>query len=52
MVRRRLEKRFECRLPATLLWHAPTVTAIAEHLAELLSTRRADPRSDAAVPAV
>jgi len=52
MVRRRLEKRFECRLPATLLWHTPTVTAIAEHLAELLSARGADPRSNAAVPAV
>ncbi|MCX2730883.1 acyltransferase domain-containing protein [Saccharopolyspora sp. NFXS83] len=38
MVRRRLEKRFECKLPATLLWQAPTVTAIAEHLTELLSS--------------
>jgi len=47
MVRRRLEKRFECRLPATLLWHTPTVTAIAEHLAELLSSS-----GDAVVQAV
>jgi 6-methylsalicylic acid synthase len=49
-----LEKRFECRLPATLLWHTPTVVAIAEHLAELLSSaaREANPRSDAVVPAV
>ena len=48
MVRRRLEKRFECRLPATLLWQTPTVSAIAEHLAELLSssTRGASPRPD------
>ncbi|MBU3062191.1 acyltransferase domain-containing protein [Nocardia sp. NEAU-G5] len=54
MVRRRLEKRFECRLPATLLWHTPTVVAIAEHVAELLSSsaREANPRSDAVVPAV
>ncbi|WP_216893689.1 type I polyketide synthase [Nocardia alni] len=48
MVRRRLEKRFECRLPATLLWQTPTVDAIAEHLAELLSSST-DPRSTAAV---
>lgn len=52
MVRRRLEKRFECRLPATLLWHTPTVAAIAEHVAELLSTRGENPRSDAVVSAV
>ncbi|MFE5563949.1 acyltransferase domain-containing protein [Amycolatopsis japonica] len=37
MVRRRLEKRFGHRLPSTLLWQTPTVTAIAEYLAELLS---------------
>jgi 6-methylsalicylic acid synthase len=24
-------------LPATLLWHQPTVTAIADHLTELLT---------------
>jgi 6-methylsalicylic acid synthase len=38
MVRRRLEKRFGCRLPSTLLWQTPTVSAIAEHIANLLST--------------
>ncbi|HET8680743.1 MAG TPA: acyltransferase domain-containing protein, partial [Micromonosporaceae bacterium] len=38
VIRRRLEKRFGHSLPATLLWHQPTVTAIAEHLAELLSS--------------
>ncbi|WP_370948430.1 beta-ketoacyl synthase N-terminal-like domain-containing protein [Amycolatopsis sp. cg5] len=38
MVQRRLEKRFECKLPVTLLWRTPTVVAIAEHLADLLST--------------
>ncbi len=37
MVRRRLEKRFECRLPSTLLWQTPTVSAIAGHVADLLS---------------
>jgi 6-methylsalicylic acid synthase len=37
VIRRRLEKRFGHRLPATLLWHQPTVAAIADHLAELLS---------------
>jgi 6-methylsalicylic acid synthase len=37
VVRRRLEKRFGQALPATLLWHQPTVSAIAEHLAALLA---------------
>jgi 6-methylsalicylic acid synthase len=36
VIRRRLEKRFARSLPATLIWHQPTVTAIAEYLAELL----------------
>ncbi|GAA4519798.1 hypothetical protein GCM10023096_41460 [Nonomuraea ferruginea] len=38
MVRRRLEKRFGRRLPATLLWQQPTISAIADHLVELLAT--------------
>ncbi|WP_049569729.1 type I polyketide synthase [Nonomuraea sp. SBT364] len=38
MVRRRLEKRFGCRLPATLLWQQPTISAIAAHVADLLAT--------------
>ncbi|RJQ80838.1 acyltransferase domain-containing protein [Amycolatopsis panacis] len=38
MVRRRLEKRFGHRLPSTLLWQTPTVTAIADHLAGLLTS--------------
>ncbi|MBN6052855.1 acyltransferase domain-containing protein [Nonomuraea sp. RK-328] len=42
MVRRRLEKRFGCRLPATLLWQQPTISAIAGHLVELLATSRPD----------
>jgi 6-methylsalicylic acid synthase len=36
VIRKRLEKRFGHKLPATLLWHQPTVTAIAEHLAGVL----------------
>ncbi|MDA0636081.1 beta-ketoacyl synthase N-terminal-like domain-containing protein [Nonomuraea sp. MCN248] len=38
MVRRRLEKRFGRRLPATLLWQRPTIAAIADHLGRLLAT--------------
>ncbi|GAA3945060.1 type I polyketide synthase [Actinoplanes auranticolor] len=36
VIRRRLEKRFGHRLPATLLWQRPTVSAIVDHLAEQL----------------
>jgi 6-methylsalicylic acid synthase len=36
VIRKRLEKRYGHKLPATLLWNQPTVTAIAEHLAGLL----------------
>ncbi|MBU3863213.1 acyl carrier protein [Streptomyces sp. 4503] len=39
VIRRRLEKRFGHKLPATPLWHQPTVVAISEHVAELLSAR-------------
>ncbi|ONI92679.1 hypothetical protein ALI22I_02665 [Saccharothrix sp. ALI-22-I] len=35
-IRRRLEKRFRLSLPATLLWNHPTVTAIADYLADQL----------------
>uniref|UniRef100_UPI002AD35CBF beta-ketoacyl reductase n=1 Tax=Frankia sp. Cr1 TaxID=3073931 RepID=UPI002AD35CBF len=41
MIRRRLERRFGQKLPATLLWQQPTVTAITDHLVELL--RPAEP---------
>ncbi|HET8658575.1 MAG TPA: acyltransferase domain-containing protein, partial [Micromonosporaceae bacterium] len=51
VIRRRLEKRFGHSLPATLLWHQPTVTAIAEHLAELLSSGQRD-GNGSAEPAV
>ncbi|SCF13813.1 6-methylsalicylic acid synthase [Micromonospora haikouensis] len=36
VVRRSLESRFGRVLPAALLWHQPTVTAIADHLTALL----------------
>jgi 6-methylsalicylic acid synthase len=36
-VRRRLERRFGQSLPAALLWQEPTVSAIADHLTQLLS---------------
>ncbi|MGP4102206.1 phosphopantetheine-binding protein [Nonomuraea sp. KM90] len=51
MVRRRLEKRFGCRLPATLLWQQPTISAIADHLVGLLTTLtpRQDTRAEAVV---
>ncbi|MFC7602216.1 type I polyketide synthase [Streptosporangium amethystogenes subsp. fukuiense] len=48
MVRRRLEKRFGCRLPATLLWQQPTISAIADHLVGLLTA----PRPEAAAETV
>lgn len=37
-IRRALEKRFRVPLPATLLWDRPAVTAIADYLAERLSS--------------
>ncbi len=37
IIRRGLERQFGHKLPATLLWQRPTVTAIAEHLAQLVS---------------
>jgi len=36
-IRRALEKRFRMPLPATLLWNRPTVTSIADYLAERLT---------------
>ncbi|WP_204044364.1 phosphopantetheine-binding protein, partial [Acrocarpospora phusangensis] len=47
MVRRRLEKRFGCRLPATLLWQQPTISAIADRLVELLLTAEPDAAAEA-----
>ncbi|MEU1389830.1 MULTISPECIES: beta-ketoacyl synthase N-terminal-like domain-containing protein [unclassified Nonomuraea] len=47
MVRRRLDKRFGCRLPATLLWQQPTISAIADRLVELLAAVRPDAAAEA-----
>ncbi|MEU6717063.1 acyltransferase domain-containing protein [Nonomuraea sp. NPDC046802] len=38
VVRRRLEKRFRCSLPTTLLWRQPTVAAVSDYIAGLVST--------------
>ncbi|MFI0481368.1 type I polyketide synthase [Actinomadura sp. 9N215] len=52
LVRRRLERRFGRPLPAALLWHRPTVAAIAEHLAALLNdTEPAGAGADGGPPA-
>jgi 6-methylsalicylic acid synthase len=50
VVRRSLESRFGRVLPATLLWHQPTVTAIADHLTELLISDEEDRVATAGVP--
>ena len=36
VIRRRLEQRFGCSLPAMLLWRQPTIVTIAGHLAQVL----------------
>jgi 6-methylsalicylic acid synthase len=37
IIRRRLERQFRVGLPATLLWNRPTVLAVADYLADLLT---------------
>jgi 6-methylsalicylic acid synthase len=37
VVRRRLEQRFRCSLPTTLLWRQPTVAAVSDFIAGLVS---------------
>jgi 6-methylsalicylic acid synthase len=44
IVRRRLEQRFRCSLPTTLLWRQPTIAAVADHIAGLMSGGGADVR--------
>ena len=46
IVRARLERRFRVSLPATLLWNRPTVQAISDFLAELLTPDRGAAVSD------
>jgi acyl transferase domain-containing protein/acyl carrier protein len=36
IIRRCLEQRFRCALPATLLWRQPTIVAVADHIAGLV----------------
>ncbi|WP_431977779.1 type I polyketide synthase [Micromonospora haikouensis] len=50
VVRRSLESRFGRALPATLLWHQPTVTAIADHLTALLSSEDEERKVASAAP--
>ncbi|GAB3959473.1 hypothetical protein GCM10029978_006610 [Actinoallomurus acanthiterrae] len=37
VVRRRLEKRFRCSLPTTLLWRQPTIAAVSDYIAGLMA---------------
>ncbi|SEH03648.1 6-methylsalicylic acid synthase [Nonomuraea solani] len=37
VVRRRLEQRFRCSLPATLLWAQPTIAAVSDYIAGAVS---------------
>ncbi|MFB9836468.1 acyl carrier protein, partial [Actinoallomurus acaciae] len=37
VVRRRLEKRFRCSLPTTLLWRQPTIVAVSDYIAGLVA---------------
>jgi 6-methylsalicylic acid synthase len=42
VVRRRLEKRFRCSLPTTLLWRQPTIVAVSDYIAGLVSGNAAN----------
>lgn len=46
IIRNRLERRFRVSLPATLLWNQPTVAAISDFLAELLTPAEVDTGAD------
>ncbi|HEX2132684.1 MAG TPA: type I polyketide synthase [Actinophytocola sp.] len=46
IIRNRLERTFRVSLPATLLWNRPTVQAIGDFLAELLTPDRATEPGD------
>ncbi|MFI6737799.1 type I polyketide synthase [Nonomuraea sp. NPDC050451] len=47
VVRRRLEKRFRCSLPTTLLWRQPTVAAVSDYIAGLVSASGGNGSADA-----
>jgi 6-methylsalicylic acid synthase len=47
VVRRRLEKRFRCALPATLLWRQPTIAAVSHYIAELVTASNGTGSADA-----
>jgi 6-methylsalicylic acid synthase len=47
VVRRRLEKRFRCSLPTTLLWRQPTVAAVSDYIAALVSAPGGNGSADA-----
>jgi 6-methylsalicylic acid synthase len=46
VVRRRLEKRFGLKVPATLLWYQPTVVGITEHLMDRLVAEEPDAKGE------
>ncbi|GAA3614443.1 hypothetical protein GCM10022419_119530 [Nonomuraea rosea] len=53
VIRRRLEKRFRCSLPTTLLWRQPTVAAVSDYIAGLVSPTASTPLLVAApIPAL
>ncbi len=39
VIRKRLAREFDCELSPTLFWQLPTVSAIADHLTEVIQTR-------------
>lgn len=46
IVRRRLERRFRCSLPTTLLWRRPTVAAVSAYIAGLVSVSGGNGHAD------
>ncbi|MEQ4715850.1 beta-ketoacyl synthase N-terminal-like domain-containing protein [Nonomuraea sp. B19D2] len=49
VVLRRLEKRFRCSLPTTLLWRQPTVAAVSDYIAGLVSASNGNGHAHAPV---
>jgi 6-methylsalicylic acid synthase len=47
VVRRRLEKRFRCSLPTTLLWRQPTIAAVSDYIAGLVAATNGNGSADA-----